>query len=92
MHAETSSQLANLFHRFFPALAHDVCCAECFGQGDSRRVAAEKDDLFRAESLRRNDAAQTNRTVTDDGCFLATTHPRNHGGVMTSPHHVRKRQ
>ena len=92
MHAESSRQLAHVFGRFVTALAHNVRCSECFGQRDSRRVASEKDDLFCAESLRRNDAAQTNRTVTDHGCLLAATHLRNHGGVMTSSHDIGKGQ
>ena len=64
-------KLAHVFHRLFAALAHDVRRAECFRQLNSVRVTAQNDDLLRAEPLRRNDAAQTDRAVAHDGYFFA---------------------
>ena len=52
------------------------------------RVPSEKDDLLCAEALGRNDATQTDCAVTDYGCFLATAHLCDDGGVMAGSHDV----
>jgi len=88
MHADTSRHLAHVFDRFLPAFADGVGCSERFGQLDSGGVPSENDDLFCAQSLRRNDAAQTYCAVTDNRCFLPATDLRHYGRVMARSHHI----
>jgi hypothetical protein len=81
-----------VFDRFLAALAHNVSRSESFGQLDSVRVPSKNDDLFCAEPLRSNDAAQADCAVTDYGCFLARTHLCHNRRMMASSHDIGKRQ
>ena len=55
-------------------------------------MAAQDDDLLGAESLRGNDAAQTDGAVADDGHFFPGLTLAADGGVMACAHHVGERQ
>ena len=56
-------------------------------------MAAEKNDAFRPEALRRNDATEGHRPVTHDGDDLAGAYLRNNRRVMAgSFHDVGERQ
>ncbi len=55
---------------------------------DPVRVAAEQDDLFGAEPLGRDHAAEADRAVADDRNAVARRHARGERGVVAGAHHV----
>ena len=66
MHAKATGQCSHALGCFLATLAHDIRRAECLRQSDTVGMATEDDDLFRAQPLCSDDAAQTHRAITDD--------------------------
>src|SRR5207237_10825822 len=71
INAVAASQVAHALDSLFTALADDVGCAKCFGQGDASRVATQDDNLLGAEPLSGDDAAESDRPVAAHGHFSA---------------------
>src|SRR4029079_17714036 len=67
MGAEPAGQLAHPLDCGVPSLADDISRPELTGQGNAIGVTAEHDDLLRTEPAGRNDSAETDRAITDDG-------------------------
>src|SRR5690349_4492450 len=91
MRPVAAGELANPLDRFLTALADHVGGAEIARERNPVLVAAEDDDLLGAQPLGRDHAAETYRTVTDNGDALARAHPGGDGGVVTGAHHVSER-
>src|SRR5271169_5608064 len=92
MDAEAAGELAHALDGLVATLADDVGRAEVLRQRDPVRVPAEDDDLLRAEALRGDHAAETDRAVADDRDILAGGDPGGEGCVMSRSHHVRESQ
>ena len=73
--------------RRLAALAHESVAPNSLAERDPIGVAAEQDDLFGAEALRRDDAAEADGAVADDRDGLARRRPsrrRPRGGRCPS--------
>jgi hypothetical protein len=92
MGAKPTGQLTYPLDRGVPSLADDIRRAEPARHGNAVRVAAEHDDLLRAETTRGNDPAETNRAVTNDRGDLARAYVRPQRRVMAGTHYVGERQ
>ena len=88
MDAEAAGRCAHAFDRFLAALAHDVRRAECFRQRDAIGMATQNDDLFGAEALGGDDAAQADRAVADHGHFFSVVDSCHSRRMMAGSHHV----
>ena len=71
---EAARELAYALDSLFAALADNVGRAELARQRDPVGVAAEHDDLLRAEAARGDHAAEADRAVADDRGDLAGPH------------------
>ena len=65
--AESAGQLADPLDRGVAPLADDIRRAELARQRNAVGVTAEHDDLLRAETTGGDDAAETDRAITNDG-------------------------
>jgi hypothetical protein len=74
------------------ALGDDVRSTECAGQRLAGRVPAEGDDPLRTQPPSRNERAQTDRAVPDDGDNLARLYPGAHRRVVACRHDIGERQ
>jgi len=90
--AEAPSQCAYAFVRLFAALAYDVRRAECFRERDAIGMVTQNDDLFGAEALGSDNAAQADRTVAHHGYLFSPIDSRHPRCVMPGSHHVRERE
>ena len=86
--AEAAGQLADPFDRLVAALADDVGGAELSSEGGAVGVVAEQDDLFGAESLRCDHAAEADGAVADDRDRVPGRDLGRDGGVVAGTHHV----
>src|SRR5437762_1844220 len=55
-------------------------------------MPAHDGDLFRTHAFRRDDTAQTNCAISNDGNFFTWPDLRRYGRMMTGSHHVGKRK
>src|SRR5207244_10520008 len=90
--AEAVGELADVLDRFVPSLADDVRGAELLSQRDAVWVTAKEDDLLGAEAFGRDDAAQPDGPVTDDGDGLSGAGLGCEGRVVAGSHHIRERE
>jgi AcrR family transcriptional regulator len=85
-----NSQLAHALDRLLTALADDVRRPELLRERDPVRMPPEQDDLFGAETLRRDHPAEADSAVSDDGNGLARCDSGRKRAVLARPHHVRE--
>src|SRR5205085_11530712 len=65
MRAKAAGELADVFHRSIAWLTDDIRCAERFAERDAVGMMAEENDLLGAAAPSGDDAAQTDRPVTN---------------------------
>src|SRR5512141_1568540 len=85
---ESAGDLFDAIDSFLATLAHDVRRSKFFRQRDSVWMTSEQNDLLGAESLRGDDAAKSDCTVSHDCRDLARSNLRCERSMMTSSHHI----
>ena len=92
MRAVAAGQFQDAFDALVAALGDDVGGAELAAQVGAVGVPAHQDDLLGAEPLRREHAAQSDGTVTDDGDRVAGADSGGDGAVVAGAVHVGQRK
>jgi hypothetical protein len=90
--AKAGGQFAHSFDGLVAALADDVRRTELVPERNPLLIAAQQDDLFGAETLRGDDAAQADCAIADDSDGLAGRDMRRYRGVMAGAHDVGERE